>query len=198
METILTPHTGSGPAGSSPTTPLATVATNTPANAAQTAAAPVSQLPVPDLSGVDADVHVKTLRDYLLARLDEEKTADITAISLDGKSEIADTMIIASGRSARHVSATADKILRSLKEAGMKEVKVEGKPACDWVLIDAGDVILHLFRPEVRAFYNLERIWSEAARASVAPSPEGAPESAQEGDGAALSGQTRTETPGDG
>ncbi|MEL6379962.1 MAG: ribosome silencing factor [Pseudomonadota bacterium] len=166
METILTPLTGSGPANPAPA-PATTV---TPAAAPAQTRAPISTLPVPDLTGLDAETYVKTLRDYLLARLEEEKTADITPISLDGKSEIADTMIIASGRSARHVSATADKILRSLKEAGLKEVKVEGKPACDWVLIDAGDVILHLFRPEVREFYNLERIWSEAARASV-PTP---------------------------
>ncbi|MEO1150977.1 MAG: ribosome silencing factor [Pseudomonadota bacterium] len=166
METILTPLTGSGPANPAPS-PAPAV---TPAAAPAQTRAPISTLPVPDLTGLDAETYVKTLRDYLLARLEEEKTADITPISLDGKSEIADTMIIASGRSARHVSATADKILRSLKEAGLKEVKVEGKPACDWVLIDAGDVILHLFRPEVREFYNLERIWSEAARASV-PTP---------------------------
>ena len=73
---------------------------------------------------------------------------------------MADTMIVASGRSHRHVGALADHLLRALKEAGMGRARVEGLPHCDWVLIDAGDVIVHLFRPEVRAFYNIEKIWS--------------------------------------
>lgn len=88
-------------------------------------------------------------------------------IDLAGKSDIADYMIVASGRSSRHVGGMADKVLRRLKEAGLGRARVEGATACDWVLIDAGDVIVHLFRPEVRAFYNLERVWSEAARAPV-------------------------------
>ena len=76
-------------------------------------------------------------------------------------------MVIASGRSQRHVGAMADKVMRRLKDAGFGRVRTEGQPACDWVLIDAEDVIVHLFRPEVRSFYNLERAWSEAARAPV-------------------------------
>lgn len=76
-------------------------------------------------------------------------------------------MVIATGRSQRHVGAIADKILRRLKDAGFGRARAEGQPACDWVLIDADDVIVHIFRQEVRAFYNLERIWSEAARAPV-------------------------------
>ncbi|MHA7872960.1 MAG: ribosome silencing factor, partial [Hyphococcus sp.] len=80
---------------------------------------------------------------------------------------IADTMVVASGRSQRHVGAMADKVIRRLKDAGHGGIKAEGATACDWVLIDAGDVIVHLFRPEVRAFYNLERVWSEAAHAPV-------------------------------
>ncbi|GJL95964.1 MAG: hypothetical protein DHS20C05_23690 [Hyphococcus sp.] len=76
-------------------------------------------------------------------------------------------MVVASGRSQRHVGAMADKVLRQLKDAGVANAKVEGAPACDWVLIDAGDVIVHIFRPEVREFYNLERVWSEAAHAPV-------------------------------
>ena len=76
-------------------------------------------------------------------------------------------MVVASGRSQRHVGAMADKVLRRLKEAGLGSAGVEGATACDWVLIDAGDVIVHLFRPEVRTFYNLERVWSEVAHASV-------------------------------
>ena len=72
-------------------------------------------------------------------------------------------MIIASGRSQRHVSAMADRLLRTLKESGFGKANVEGLPHADWVLIDAGDVIVHLFRPEVRAFYNIEKIWSVTA-----------------------------------
>lgn len=74
-------------------------------------------------------------------------------------------MVVASGRSQRHVGAMADKIVRKLKESGFDRARIEGAPACDWVLIDADYVIAHIFRPEVRRFYNLERIWSEAAHA---------------------------------
>lgn len=69
-------------------------------------------------------------------------------------------MIVASGRSQRHVGAIADQIARSLKEFGLGKVRIEGLPHCDWVLIDSGDVVVHIFRPEVREFYNLERLWS--------------------------------------
>ena len=96
----------------------------------------------------------------ILAKLDEDKAQDIVLIDLKGKSSMADAMVIASGRSQRHVGALADHLTRALKESGLGRVPVEGLPACDWVLIDAGDVIVHLFRPEVRAFYNIEKIWS--------------------------------------
>ncbi|MEO1658592.1 MAG: ribosome silencing factor [Pseudomonadota bacterium] len=96
----------------------------------------------------------------VLTRLDEEKAEDIVTIDLTGKSDVADKLVIASGRSQRHVGALADKLGRSLKESGLGHVATEGLPACDWVLLDAGDVIVHLFRPEVRDFYNLERIWA--------------------------------------
>ena len=95
-----------------------------------------------------------------MARLDDDKAEDIVLIDLKGKSPMADSMIVASGRSHRHVGALADHILRALKETGHGEARVEGLPHCDWVLIDAGDVIVHLFRPEVRTFYNIEKIWS--------------------------------------
>jgi len=104
---------------------------------------------------------------HILSELDDDKAEGVVTIDLAGKSDIADAMVVASGRSQRHVGAMADKVLRRLKQAGFGRAKVEGQPACDWVLIDAEDVIVHLFRPEVRAFYNLERIWSEAARAPV-------------------------------
>jgi ribosome-associated protein len=102
-----------------------------------------------------------------LHELDDGKAEDIVTIDLAGKSDIADAMVVASGRSQRHVGAMADKVMRRLKDAGFGRATVEGATACDWVLIDAGDVIVHLFRPEVRTFYNLERVWSEAARTPV-------------------------------
>ena len=96
----------------------------------------------------------------ILHRLDEDKAQDIVLIDLKDKSSVADSMIVASGRSHRHVGALADHLLRALKDAGAGKARVEGLPHCDWVLIDAGDIIVHLFRPEVRSFYNIEKIWS--------------------------------------
>lgn len=92
--------------------------------------------------------------------LDQDKAEDIITIDLADKSSIADHMIVASGRSQRHVGALADRLLRTLKEQGCKGVRIEGKTNCDWVLIDAGDVVVHLFRPEVRGYYNLEKLWA--------------------------------------
>ena len=100
------------------------------------------------------------MEDLILSRLDDDKAQDVVFIDLKGKSPVADGLIVASGRSQRHVGAMADHLLRALKDAGMGRARVEGLPHCDWVLIDAGDVIVHLFRPEVRAFYNIEKIWS--------------------------------------
>ena len=100
------------------------------------------------------------LEQAILNKLDEDKAQDIVLIDLKGKSPMADSMIVASGRSHRHVGALADHLLRTLKEQGLGRAKVEGLPHCDWVLIDAGDVIVHLFRPEVRTFYNIEKIWA--------------------------------------
>jgi ribosome-associated protein len=96
-------------------------------------------------------------------QLDDDKAENILSIPLAGKSPMADAMIVASGRSARHVSSLADHVARKLKEAGASQVRIEGLPNADWVLIDAGDIIVHIFRPEVREFYNLERIWSTDA-----------------------------------
>ena len=87
------------------------------------------------------------------------KAEDTTSIDLRGKTTIADTMVVTSGRSNRHVGAVADRVLDDLRKAGAK-ARVEGMPHCDWVLIDAGDVIVHVFRPEVREFYNLEKMWA--------------------------------------
>ena len=102
----------------------------------------------------------KALGELILARLDDDKAQEVVFIDLKDKSSVADAMIVASGRSQRHVGAMADHLLRSLKDAGMGKARVEGLPHCDWVLIDAGDLIVHLFRPEVRSFYNIEKIWS--------------------------------------
>lgn len=104
----------------------------------------------------------------VLASLEDDKAEDILAIDIRGKSSFADMLVIASGRSARHVGALADHVLRKLKDAGLKDVRVEGLPQADWVLVDAGDVVVHLFRPEVRAFYNIEKIWAGGAGASAA------------------------------
>src|SRR5262252_4419187 len=102
--------------------------------------------------------------DALLAEvtawLDEAKAEAVVAIDIRGKSSIGDYMVIASGRSDRHVGAIAEQVQRKLKEAGHGRVRIEGRPQCDWVLLDAGDIIVHVFRPEVREFYNLEKMWS--------------------------------------
>lgn len=101
-----------------------------------------------------------SLHDLVLSQLDDDQAQEIVSIPLEGKSSIADYMVIASGRSTRQVAAMANKLAEKVKQAGHGPVRVEGLPAADWVLIDAGDVVVHLFRPEVRSFYNLERMWS--------------------------------------
>jgi len=105
----------------------------------------------------------ETLR-LILARLDDMKAEDTTTIDLTGKTTIADAMVVTSGRSNRHVGAVADRVIEDLKGAGVPDVRVEGMPHCDWVLIDAGDIVVHVFRPEVRAFYNLEKMWAGTVR----------------------------------
>jgi len=102
----------------------------------------------------------KALSDYVQSVLDENSAQDVIEIDVQGKSSVADYMLVASGRSNRHVSALSDYVLRALKEQGFKSLGIEGRDSGDWVLIDIGDVILHIFRPEVRLFYNLEKIWS--------------------------------------
>ncbi len=101
-----------------------------------------------------------TLVSKIIHWLDEAKAEEIVTINLSGKTSIGDFMIVASGRTDRHVGAIADKIREKLKDAGHGRARVEGDDTCDWVLIDTGDIIVHLFRPEVREFYNLERMWS--------------------------------------
>ena len=98
--------------------------------------------------------------DLIKASLEDDKAEDIVVVELFGKSSIADFMVIASGRSQRQVGAMAEHLQRKLKPHVPNGVSVEGAQRCDWVLIDGGDVIVHLFRPEVRAFYNLEKMWA--------------------------------------
>ncbi|MDS1136703.1 ribosome silencing factor [Nitratireductor indicus] len=94
-----------------------------------------------------------------IASLEDSKAENIVSIDIQGKSPLADHMIVASGRSHRHVAAVADHLLRALKEAGLGTARVEGLSGADWVLIDSGDIIVHIFRPEVREFYNIEKMW---------------------------------------
>jgi ribosome-associated protein len=100
------------------------------------------------------------LLDVVLDTLDNAKAEDVACIDLKGKTSLGDHMVVASGRSQRHVGAVADHLVKKLKDEGFGRARVEGLPHCDWVLIDAGDVIVHIFRPEVREFYNLEKMWS--------------------------------------
>lgn len=125
--------------------------------------APSAPLPAPAgtvEASQDDQSRTTALEDLILARLDDDKAQDVVFIDLKGKSPVADGLIVASGRSHRHVGAMADHLLRTLKDQGYGRVRIEGLPHCDWVLIDTGDVIIHLFRPEVRSFYNIEKIWS--------------------------------------
>jgi ribosome-associated protein len=100
------------------------------------------------------------LLSVVLDTLENAKAEDVVCIEIKGKTSIGDQMVVASGRSQRHVGAVADQLITKLKDEGFGRARVEGLPHCDWVLIDAGDVIVHIFRPEVREFYNLEKMWS--------------------------------------
>jgi ribosome-associated protein len=111
----------------------------------------------------DAD---KTLN-VILSRLDDMKAEETVTIDLRGKSAFSDYMIVTTGRANRHVGAIAENVTKALKENGIKNIHVEGLPNCDWVLIDSGDVVVHVFRPEVREFYNLERLWAQNPAAAA-------------------------------
>ncbi len=100
------------------------------------------------------------LLSLVLRQLDDDQAQEVVTIDLEGKSSIADHMVIASGRSTRQVASMAQKLAETAKQNGFGPVRLEGLPAADWVLIDAGDVVVHIFRPEVRSFYNLERMWA--------------------------------------
>jgi ribosome-associated protein len=96
----------------------------------------------------------------ILSRLDDMKAEETVTIDLRGKSSLTDYMVVTTGRANRHVAAIAENVMKGLHEAGIKDVRVEGLQNADWVLIDSGDVVVHVFRAEVREFYNLERMWS--------------------------------------
>lgn len=110
--------------------------------------------PAPLAAGTD-----DPLLALVLQSLDDDQAQEVVTIDLEGKSSIADYMVIASGRSSRQVTAIAQKLAERLKHGGHGNSRIEGLPAADWVLVDAGGVVVHLFRPEVRSFYNLERMW---------------------------------------
>lgn len=120
---------------------------------------------------LDDAAQVAALHNLVLASLDDDQALDTISIPLEGKSTIADHMVIASGRSTRQVASMAQKLAEKIKQQCGRSARIEGLPNADWVLIDAGDVIVHLFRPEVRSFYNLERMWAfgEAPPAEAAP-----------------------------
>lgn len=99
--------------------------------------------------------------------LDDDKALDTVVIDLAGKTDIADYLVIASGNSKRHVGAMSDHLREKIKASGLGPHSVEGVPQCDWVLIDAGDVVVHLFRPDVRDFYNLEKLWGDQEQAGL-------------------------------
>ena len=105
-------------------------------------------------------IDVEDLHRLVLQSLDDDQAVEVISIPLAGKSSIADHMVIASGRSTRQVASMATKLAQRIKEEVGRSPRIEGLPAADWVLIDADDVIVHLFRPEVRTFYNLERMWA--------------------------------------
>ena len=123
----------------------------------------------------DAD---KTLN-MILSRLDDMKAEETVTIDLRGKSAFSDYMIVTTGRANRHVGAIAENVTKALKENGIKNIHVEGLPNCDWVLIDSGDVVVHVFRPEVREFYNLERLWTQNPAAAKRSERLGRCESAE-------------------
>ena len=143
-------------------TPERTGAQASPEPSGRSTIVSITDMPITDRSEVDA------LHALVLDQLDEDQAQEVVSIPLEGKSSIADYMVIASGRSTRQVAAIATKLAERLKKEGHGSPRIEGLPAADWVLIDAGDVVVHLFRPEVRSFYNLERMWGFGEGAAAA------------------------------
>ena len=127
-------------------------------------------MPIPDTAPPTdgAAAEAEALHSLVLRSLDDDQAQDVVTIPLTGKSNIADHMVIASGRSTRQVASMAQKLQDRIKQDLGRHVRIEGLPVADWVLIDADDVIVHLFRPEVRSFYNLERMWGFEEQAAPA------------------------------
>ena len=121
----------------------------------------MASLPENTISAPDAIKAIpdRSMIDVIIECLDDAKAEAIVAVDITGKSSLADHMVVASGRSQRHVGAVADQMITALRDAGYGKPRIEGLPHCDWVLVDAGDVIVHIFRPEVREFYNIEKMW---------------------------------------
>jgi ribosome-associated protein len=141
---------------------------------------PATPVPASNLATRSPDPdHVEALHRIVMQSLDDDQAVDTISIPLAGKSSIADYMVIASGRSTRQVASMAAKLAEKVKRETGRSARIEGLPTADWVLIDAGDVIVHLFRPEVRTFYNLERMWS-FGDAPAAPAEGGSAAPAQE------------------
>ena len=116
---------------------------------------------VPNTAAAD-DLTSEALLAAVLASLDDDKAEEVVTIDLRGRSDMADYMVIGSGRSTRQVTAISEKLADRLKQDHHRLTRIEGKETGDWVLIDAGDVIVHVFRPEVREFYQLEKMWMPA------------------------------------
>jgi len=153
----------SKPAGTKATAKAKAEASKGPA-AAKPARARRRAAPRPAQAAPDP---VQRLVDLITTSLEDDKAEDVVVIDLAGKASFADRMVIASGKVARHLGAMAEHLLRRLKEAGVRRVSVEGAGSADWLLIDAGDVVVHLFRPETRALYNLEKMWGVALPEAV-------------------------------
>jgi ribosome-associated protein len=113
----------------------------------------------PSPAGITRSAEPSLALQAVLTSLEDSKAEDIVSIDIQGKSSLGDYMVVASGRSHRHVAAVADHLMTALRDLGEAKPRVEGLSNADWVLIDAGDVIVHIFRPEVREFYNIEKMW---------------------------------------
>ncbi|WP_274630563.1 ribosome silencing factor [Arvimicrobium flavum] len=114
---------------------------------------------MPSPAGMSRELDASQAIETVLASLEDSKAEDIVSIDIRRKSSLGDYMVVASGRSHRHVAAVAEHLIKALKDEGFGQARVEGLPSADWVLIDSGDVIVHVFRPEVREFYNIEKMW---------------------------------------
>lgn len=131
-----------------------------PIAVAPKAASRRASTPAPSLSGPHGTNHVANLRQTIEHALDDLKAVDVAIIPLEGKSSMADYLIIAGGTSTRHASSLAANVEKELKAHGFRIYGVEGKQSGDWVCVDAGDIIVHIFEPETRKLYNLEKLWS--------------------------------------